>query len=315
VTSALAQSIPGDEVIVVDDGSTDNTEEILTAYRDRLRYIRIPNSGAGVARNRGIEEAENDLVAFLDSDDEWMPGKLEIQRNLMRARPDILFCFSDFAVRSRDGREEHHYLARWHKDLRSWDEILGRGVLYSSIAPLPAGIDDFKFHVGDLYLLELTANYIFTGTLLVRRREAQGALHFGEGLPTYEDWECFGRLAREGPAAYIDCETAWQVSHGGYRLTDADMATSAAARITLMERVWGEDPEFLSKHGDLYRQTITEQRLVKIRGLISMGRTKEVRSELRLVDSAPFSYRFLSILPGWLIHSLIGLRRKMQGDS
>lgn len=300
---------------MVDDGSTDNTEQILTPYRDRLRYVRIPNSGAGVARNRGVKEARNDLVAFLDSDDEWMPGKLELQRNLMQARPDILFCFSDFAVRSRDGREHHHYLARWHNDLRSWDEILGPGVLYSSIASLPSGIDDFKFHVGDLYLLELKANYIFTGTLLVRRREARGGLHFGEGLPTYEDWECFGRLARKGPAAYLDCETAWQVSHGGYRLTDADVATSAATRMTLMERVWGADPEFLNKHGDAYRQTITGQRLLKIRGLISLGRTKEARSELRLVDSAPFSYRLPSVLPGRFIRSLIFLRRKIRGDT
>ncbi len=300
---------------MVDDGSTDNTGQILTPYRDRLRYVKIPNSGAGVARNRGVKEAKNDLVAFLDSDDEWMPGKLELQRNLMQARPDILFCFSDFAVRSGDGREHHHYLARWHNDLRSWDEILGPGVLYSSIAPLPSGIDDFKFHVGDLYLLELKANYIFTGTLLVRRREARGTMHFGEGLPTYEDWECFGRLARKGPAAYLDCETAWQVSHGGYRLTDADVATSAATRITLMERVWGADPEFLNKHGDVYRQTMAEQRLLKIRGLISQGRTKEARSELRLADSAPFSYRSLSVLPGRFIRSLIFLRRKMQGNS
>jgi glycosyltransferase involved in cell wall biosynthesis len=315
VSSALAQSNAGDEVIVIDDGSTDNTEEMLTPYRDRLRYIKIPNSGAGIARNRGIKEARNNLVAFLDSDDEWMPGKLELQRSLMQSRPDILFCFSDFARRSVDGREHHHHLINWHNDSRSWDEILGPGVLYSSISPLPSGIDDFKIHVGDLYSLELTANYIFAGTLLVRRREAGGALHFGEGLPTYEDWECFGRLARKGPAAYLDCETAWQVSHGGDRLTDTDMATSAATRITLIERVWGADPEFLEKHGDIYRKTIIEQRLHKIRALISQGKTGEARSEMRLVDSAPLLYRLLSVLPGLFVRGLILLRRKLRGDS
>ncbi len=312
MSSALAQCVPGDEVIVVDDGSTDNTEGILAAYLDRLRFIKIPNSGAGVARNRGVRESKNDLVAFLDSDDEWMPGKLELQRNLMQARPDILFCFSDFAGRARDGREHRHYLARWHDDLRSWDEILGPGALYSSIASLPAGIDDFNFHVGDLYLLELTANYIFTGTLVVRRQEAQKSLHFGEGLPTYEDWECFGRLAKHGLGAYLDCETAWQISHDGWRLTDADVATNAGTRMILIKRVWGADPEFMDKHGDLYRKTTTEQRLLKIKGLISQGRTKEAGSELKEVESAPGLYRLLAALPGPFVRGLVGLRRKIK---
>lgn len=300
---------------MVDDGSTDNTEQILAPYRDRLRFIKIPNSGAGVARNRGVMEAKNDLVAFLDSDDEWMPGKLELQRRLMQARPDILFCFSDLARRSSDGREHHHHLSRWHNDSRSWDEILGPGVSYSSVAPLPAGFNDLKFYVGSIYLLELTANYISVVTMVVRRNEAQEALHFGEGLPTYEDWECFGRLARKGLAAYLDCETAWQISHAGYRLTDADVATSAATRMTIIERVWGADPEFMKDHSELYNKTMIEQRLLKIRGLISQGRTKEARSELRLVESAPFLYKMLAAMPGRFVHSLLDLRRKMRGDT
>ena len=96
VNSALQQCAPGDEVIVVDDGSTDSTGIVLAEFGERIRYIRKENGGAGAARNRGIREARNPLVAFLDSDDEWMPGKIELQRQFMQARPDVLFCFSDF---------------------------------------------------------------------------------------------------------------------------------------------------------------------------------------------------------------------------
>jgi glycosyltransferase involved in cell wall biosynthesis len=308
IISALRQSEPGDEVIVVDDGSTDGTEQVVVQYLDRIKYIRLPHSGAGVARNRGVRKAQNDLIAFLDSDDEWMPGKLALQRNFMRKRPDILFCFSDFAVKNELGKEEHHYLANWHKDKRTWDEILGPGVYYSTYSSLSPNYDDFRIHVGNIYTSELTANYIFTGTLMVRRREAGETLHFGEGLPTFEDWECFGRLARKGPAAYFDCETAWQMSHTGSRLTQSDSLNTALARIALMQRVWGDDTEFLKEQSNLYYRTLNEQRLQKIRGLIKEGETKEARQEIKGVNSAPLSYRLMASLPSPLVTGLLRMR-------
>lgn len=79
VQSALKQSHPSAEVIVVDDGSTDDTEERLRHLVDRIRYIRKKNGGVATARNRGMQEANGDAIAFLDADDTWHPRKLEIQ--------------------------------------------------------------------------------------------------------------------------------------------------------------------------------------------------------------------------------------------
>ncbi len=314
VLSALQQCESEDEIIVVDDGSTDDTSDAVSQFGERVKYHRIPHSGAGVARNYGVKKAECALVAFLDSDDEWMPGKLTLQRNLMSRRPDILFCFSDFAVKDGQGREEHNYVARWHNDHRGWDEILGHGEYFSTLASLPPTYEDFRFHVGNIYSSELIANYIFTGTLMVRRQEAGPALHFGEGLPTFEDWECFGRLARQGPAAFLDCETAWQISHPGDRLTRADILHTATARITLMERVWGEDTEFMSLHGDLYEQTLSEQRLLKVRGLLKNGLTKEARVELANLTTAPLSYRIMASVPSKIVTSAVKLRNILSID-
>src|SRR5439155_27301830 len=128
-----------------------------------------------------------------------------LDRARLGARPDVLFCFSDFGHRRASGKERRHGLASWHADPRGWDEILGPGVPYSTIAPLPAGRDDFRVHVGDAYESELHWNIICTITVAVRRVEAGPALRFAEDLPTYEDWECFARLARAGRAAYLDC--------------------------------------------------------------------------------------------------------------
>lgn len=312
VASALSQCIHGDEVIVVDDGSTDNTAQSLSPYEGRIRFLRLIHAGAGKARNVGVSEAQNPLIAFLDSDDEWIPGKLDLHRALMQARQDVVFSFSDLAVRDRQGREYRNYLIHWHQDSRTWDEILGPGVLFSSMAALPPNHNDFRVHTGDLYLLELLENYVSTCTLVVRRDAAGDAIHFAEDLPTYEDWECIGRLARVGPAAFLDCETVWQISGEGPRLTDANALLVASSRITVIERVWGRDPSFLERHGDLYQRTLDRVRLDYVKGLILEGRTQEARKQIALIRSTPPSVRLMARLPGSWARGLLHVRRSVR---
>ena len=98
--SVLAQTHPPDEVIVVDDGSTDATATIAGAYGSPVRCMSLTNSGVARARNAGIAAARGDLVAFLDADDVWLPEKLARQTELMDARPDVGLCFT--AVKRAD---------------------------------------------------------------------------------------------------------------------------------------------------------------------------------------------------------------------
>lgn len=84
IESVLAQTHPKWELIVVDDGSTDGTPERLASFGDAIKVIRQTNQGPSAARNAGIRAARGEFVAFLDSDDEWMPDKLERQLDLMR---------------------------------------------------------------------------------------------------------------------------------------------------------------------------------------------------------------------------------------
>jgi glycosyltransferase involved in cell wall biosynthesis len=89
VQSALSQRCADVEVIVVDDGSTDGTLQKLKAFDDKIVVIRQQNAGPGAARNRGIEAATGEYIAFLDSDDEWLPGKLQRQLDIFNATPEV----------------------------------------------------------------------------------------------------------------------------------------------------------------------------------------------------------------------------------
>jgi len=103
IDSVLRQSYPNVEVIVVDDGSTDDTCDRLKRYGTRVRLISQSNAGPSAARNRGIAAARGELIAFLDSDDLWLPEKLERQVRLLQAAGDAVpCCLSNIMMEWRD---------------------------------------------------------------------------------------------------------------------------------------------------------------------------------------------------------------------
>ena len=92
VDSVLAQDYKDFELIIVDDGSTDNTSDVLASYGEDVRVLFQENKGVSAARNRGVAEASGQLVAFLDSDDLWLPKKLSMQVEFFNKTPDALIC-------------------------------------------------------------------------------------------------------------------------------------------------------------------------------------------------------------------------------
>jgi glycosyltransferase involved in cell wall biosynthesis len=316
IDSALAACAPGDEIIVADDGSTDNTAAVLAPYGASVRYLPLPHRGAGAARNAGMAEARNPLVAMLDSDDEFFPDKLLLQRAVLDARPDLVMATGDFGHRSERGGVRHHELQRWSGDQRGWDKILGPGVPFTTLAPLPPGRAPFLVHIGDFYPILVARSYIGPITMVIRRELAGPGPWYPEDLIFHFDWEGPARMARRGPIAHLDCELCWNWGHDGPRLTNTSQYLYWSEYLTMVQRLWGEDADFLLRHGTRYRQAVTNAHVKRARWLIKEGRTAGARADLRASGGGPLLYRFMAALPErcvpvGLIHGLRGVRHAL----
>jgi hypothetical protein len=164
-------------------------------------------------------------------------------------------------------------------------------------------------HIGDLYNKQMERELVSVITLVYRRGTRQEEdPRYPEDLPTREDWEFVGRLARKGLAAYLDCETSIAHRHEGPELTKLDYVTFLNARIKSLERVWGADTEYLKDHRKEYETVNDRVHKSLIREFLRLGRTQEARREMRKGKDISLKYRLLSHLPGVMSRSIFKLR-------
>ncbi|MGD9202148.1 MAG: glycosyltransferase family 2 protein [Chitinispirillia bacterium] len=314
ITSALSQMHKDDELIVVDDGSIDNTKKVLELFKDKINYIYFSrNTGSGFARNIGIKKAKGDLIAFLDSDDEWMEEKLDLQRALFNHYPDLFYAFSNMSITRNNGQIVTSYLYQWHRDKRSWDEILGKGEYYSSLIPLPEKINDFKVYIGDLYLSLARAPYIFSSTLVVRNQGAGEKWFFDEDIRIYEDWGCYGRIAAMGLGAYMDIDLSWQHDHKDNRLTSCmDTPVKYDARMKVLDRVWGQNQQFLQKHQTYYSNIVKTVQIISLIESIKEGKIKEARNIIKTVYyNKNLRLKLLILMPIFIVRIVHSVQLKL----
>jgi glycosyltransferase involved in cell wall biosynthesis len=182
IESALAQTLPPHEVIVVDDGSTDETPAVLAAFGDRIRAIRQTNAGVSAARNAGIAAARGDWIGLLDSDDVWLPQKAAIQSQHAGAPCVAVASGVNFLV---DGKV-----------------ALSKSAISS---PTARRADD---GIGAMTVVRPLEHYwrqsIMTPAILFSREAFALTRRFEAGLSLFEDHRLFSELALLGPWCFVD---------------------------------------------------------------------------------------------------------------
>lgn len=182
IDSVLTQTRPADEIIIIDDGSTDGTEAyVREAYPD-LHYIFQPNEGISHARNQGIRAARGDWLAFLDSDDQWLPKKLEKQLQVLSKQPQYNFCHTN-EIWIRNGRRVNQ------------------------------GIKQEKAG-GDIFERCLPLCVISPSSVIIHRSIFDSFGLFDESLPVCEDYDLWLRICAFIPVLYLS--EAQIIKYGGH---------------------------------------------------------------------------------------------------
>ncbi len=279
VESVFRQTFSDIEVIVVDDGSQDGTADVLSRIDDpRLRVeVLTRNVGAGGARNVGIGLARAPWVAFQDSDDEWLPSKLERQMaQLANAGPSYVASYCGMAVvGGLDGPNTGRMNLRYVPD---------------------AGLTGLD---GDILSVILRESFVSTQTLVARRDALMQVGGFDPNLPALEDWELVLRLAQQGLFAFVDDPLVMQrFSPNSITRSNAKRAQAHRQIVEKHFELFSTDPQALAHH---YRSIAGAERQL---GQIGAA-ARTMRQALRIRPNSAANWLVLAYLT---LRSITGLR-------
>jgi glycosyltransferase involved in cell wall biosynthesis len=286
VASALNQSLPAHEIIVCDDGSTDDIDGALAPYRDRIVLLQQENAGAASARNRALRAASGQFVAPLDSDDVFLPHRLEVLGELAAARPDLDIVSTDvyFEV---DG------------------EIVGR--FY----------EENRFAVEEQRLAILEA--CFVGWPAARREALLAVGGFDESFQIAYDWAAWTRMILAGARAGLvpEPQFRYRVRPGSL---SADRARSLRERVALLDAIAREqelEPEERRALAKFRRRANSRALAAEAHEALLEGRS-DARRRAFAVAVGPGSLRTRALGVGAAVLPRLGqraLRRRLDGTS
>jgi glycosyltransferase involved in cell wall biosynthesis len=212
------------DVVLVDDGSTDNTLARIRSGGYPVRCLEQANAGPAAARNKALRAAEGQYIAFLDSDDLWPEGKLAHQLALMQAHPDIGLLFGDCRQFDEQGEYAKTLFEEGQRDLAFWGDPL---------------------YVERPYAKLMQRNFMTTGSIVMRRACVDRVGYFDENLRLVEDLEYWLRIALTFPIAHIDSVCLLRRRHE--ENTSRDQVAMSLAFLSVLE---GHRERFLQQIDD-----------------------------------------------------------------
>ena len=231
IESVLAQTFKNKEIVIVDDGSTDNTKEILSGLQDRVRYIYQENSGPTCARNRGILASNAEYIAFLDSDDIWLPEKLEVQIARFKLKRELGLVYSD--------------AYRFFSDKTTMEPETE----FSRLKP----------HSGWTFEHLFRDNFVHTSTVVVRKRclEKVGVFDEGGNFVPAEDYDLWLRIAARYQIDYINKPLIKYRDHSA-NISGKNMLDELPQVIAVLEKILSWDPRLAESLGDFKNKRLSE---------------------------------------------------------
>lgn len=271
IESVLSQTHQDFELIVVDDGSTDGTEDVVQRYGDRVGYLRQENRGPGAAKNLGIKNSRGSLIATLDADDRWLPDKLEKQREYMQSHSEVGLVYSNCSTFDSNGIMTEAYDGTHRK--------VYRGQVFDKL---------------------LLKNFIASITVMIRRECLERVGLFPEHLKISEDWHLWLRLAKEYQVGYISDPLAmyrWQTQSLTW-----NYAASYPYRLRVLEEIENLYRDYFQTRQRLIRRARGGVLMRYGYALFNAGDFKNSRDKyIRSIRENPFQFRSYLYLAGLLV--------------
>jgi glycosyltransferase involved in cell wall biosynthesis len=321
--SVLGQTHGNVEVIVVDDGSNDDTREVVAGrYRDEPRVVYHWQQCAGVAgaRNTGIEMASGDAVAFLDSDDAWQPWKLALQLECLERVPAAGLVWTNMQSVGPDGRpipgsSLGSILNAY--DRFPLDELFRERIPLAELSTTPDELRGGTLYAGDVYGKMIVGNLVLPSAALLTRERLALVERFDTSLVVAgEDFDFFLRTCREGVVAFADVPgVLYQVGQPDQLTHDTKQKYLARNYVRAIDAVIRRDPDRI----DLPPATVRSIRAYGYgwagRKYLEAGDTREARRYLRRAvrlapgDPKTVALAAVSVLPGRLTARLLQAAR------
>lgn len=241
--SVFRQTWPAVEVIVVDDGSTDGTWQLLQSLGDRIRCLRQENAGLAAARRTGVAAARGRWVALMDADDLCHPERLAVQAAVMQRFPDVVLCGTDFSSFDEQGNVVTSYAPQYYARIgrapKGVESLLDNTDVMVVDGCRPA--EGIRVSHGNGYQHLAHGNFMHPPTLMFRRNLLEQIGSFDPEARSMCDWDWIVRAASAGSVAYVDHPMIDYRLSAGQMSSSRHRARAALDTLLVAERICRRD--------------------------------------------------------------------------